>query len=487
MIFNDEQAVFEPLKHWDIHDPHDSAHPFRARADGVEYVYLFPNWRVKADLESVRDLKNYEALTCIDGDGRVRGKETKVDRDGAGRPRYRWKAGADRLDPGRTRELISAGKLKPEENWIDLHDFETGTRVEAGRGSVYWNDYRRRWVMLNSSTKAGELWFAEADTPVGPWRYARRVVTHGDYNFYNPTQHPFFDQQNGKFIYFEGTYSEFFSGARTPTPRYDYNQLMYRLALNDPRLALPVAVYRVRGTNGPTQLYLRAQVELAEAWERVEDVPWFALPPTSPGEGLIPVFAENSPGTRLSLSAPTPDARPLFVGLPLIEPQPAFTLAGPWECRATQPGKEDFKFPLRFSLQGETVRVEDLGPDTTGAGTFHDGKLVFVLRTRDATYAVEARPEKRSLHGTWRQEGGAAKGSWSASPIDSTPPERRSAALTVLKEYRRLSDGRTEYSVQSPPPAGYAPTGKALCRVWNGPGPMMIADWKAHPVPEKPN
>ena len=37
-------------------------------------------------------------------------------------------------------------------------------------------------------------------------------------------------------IFFEGTYTTSFSGNPTPTPRYDYNQIMYRLELDDPRL-----------------------------------------------------------------------------------------------------------------------------------------------------------------------------------------------------------------------------------------------------------
>ena len=37
-------------------------------------------------------------------------------------------------------------------------------------------------------------------------------------------------------IYFEGTYTREFSGNPVATPRYDYNQLMYRLDLADPRL-----------------------------------------------------------------------------------------------------------------------------------------------------------------------------------------------------------------------------------------------------------
>src|SRR5260370_10626040 len=91
----------------------------------------------------------------------------------------------------------------------------------------------------------GEVWFAEADTPVGPWVYARKVVTHDNYSFYNPKQHPMFDKDNGRVIFFEGTYSTSFSSAPTATPRYDYNQIMYKLHLADPRLALPVAVYQL--------------------------------------------------------------------------------------------------------------------------------------------------------------------------------------------------------------------------------------------------
>ena len=73
MVFNDKKEVFESVQRWDIHEGHDSAHPFRARVDDVEYYYLYPNWRVKADLKSLFDLKNYEALTCVAGDGKLRG------------------------------------------------------------------------------------------------------------------------------------------------------------------------------------------------------------------------------------------------------------------------------------------------------------------------------------------------------------------------------------------------------------------------------
>jgi hypothetical protein len=83
----------------------------------------------------------------------------------------------------------------------------------------------------------GEIWFAEAPTPEGPWDNAVKVVTHdcgpssSDYTFYNPALHPYFDQDGGRFIYFEGTYTNSFTNNPNPTPRYEYNQMMYRLDL----------------------------------------------------------------------------------------------------------------------------------------------------------------------------------------------------------------------------------------------------------------
>ena len=316
-VFNDEKQIFESQVRWNITEGHDSSHPFRARVNGVEYLYLYPNWRVKADLKSLSDLKSYEAFTCVADDGRLRGNETKIDRDGAGRPRYSWKSGAQRLHPGRLRELISTGCLKPEEAWIQLRDVDTGKTVGAGRGSVFWNDFRQRWVMITSSTRAGEIWFAEADTPTGPWVYARRIVSHDNYNFYNPTQHPFFDLDGGRLIYFEGTYTAAFSGAKEKTPRYDYNQIMYRLALDDAGLNLPAPVYRLEGPSGISRYLMRETVEREHLWRQVGEVAFFALPPNRGRGGMIPVF-EHAEGGHVVLRDDPPggDNRPSFFALP---------------------------------------------------------------------------------------------------------------------------------------------------------------------------
>ena len=79
---------------------------------------------------------------------------------------------------------------------------------------------------------------------MGPWVCARKVVTHDNYSFSAPWFHPYFEQENGRFVFFDGTYTSSFAGAGVvSTPRYNHYQLLYRLDLDEPRLALPVAVY----------------------------------------------------------------------------------------------------------------------------------------------------------------------------------------------------------------------------------------------------
>jgi hypothetical protein len=65
---------------------------------------------------------------------------------------------------------------------------------------------------------------------------AIKVASHDHYSFYNVVHHDFLDQEEGRLIYFEGAYTKTFSSAPVRTPLYDYNQIMYRLDLDDPRL-----------------------------------------------------------------------------------------------------------------------------------------------------------------------------------------------------------------------------------------------------------
>jgi hypothetical protein len=230
-------------------------HPFLHEEDGQEYVYFadpYPLVRVRATPEAFLDLSQYEGFTCLSPEGAVadgpESADANIDRDAAGRPRFAWRRGAPPLDPAEQARLIEGGRLAADEAWLRLRDRETGAAVSAHRGSVYWNEFRQRFLMIaveqkqapQSGTSAlGEVWLAEADAPQGPWTEAVKIVTHDRYSFYNPKQHPQFDQNGGRTIYFEGTYTTTFSGNSRATPRYDYNQIMYRVDLADPRLFGP--------------------------------------------------------------------------------------------------------------------------------------------------------------------------------------------------------------------------------------------------------
>jgi hypothetical protein len=257
VMFDDEKQVFEPLVRFDLEKVklHPHGHPVRVRHGKREWFYFgnpFPNVRVPATLAAVKDPAAYEAYTKDD-----------------------WVRGGEPLDPG-----------------AHLRDVDTGKPVKPHNGSVYWNDYRKRWVAIvneaGGTSYLGEVWFATADTILGPWVYARKVVTHDRYSFYNVKHHPFLDR--GRFLHFEGTYTDFLVKNADTTPRYNYNQILYRLDLDDPRLRLPVPVYRIG-----TKLVTRAGVD---DWTKVEGIAFFApeapdggYEPRPPGEAKEPLVA----------------------------------------------------------------------------------------------------------------------------------------------------------------------------------------------------
>jgi hypothetical protein len=204
--------------------------------------------RVRATVADLLDLTQYETYSCFQTGSRS--DTLRCDRDATGSLRFAWRKDTLPLTPELQAKLVAQGQLATAEGWFHLTDVQSGDPIKLHHRSIAWNSYRRRWVMITSesmgSSMLGEVWYAEADTPIGPWVYARKVVTHDRYSFYNPKQHPMFAEDDGRRLYFEGTYTHTFSGNPDRTPRYDYNQIMYRLDLDDSRLVLPVPVYRSR-------------------------------------------------------------------------------------------------------------------------------------------------------------------------------------------------------------------------------------------------
>jgi hypothetical protein len=127
--------------------------------------------------------------------------------------------------------------LKPQASLVS----PDGQPVKPHSGSIAWNPWRKRWVTVFMQTFGkpsafGELWYAEADAPTGPWGVAVKILSHENYTFYNPRLHPEFTLEDSPILIFEGTYTMQFADKPAPTPRYDYNQILYRLDLDDPAL-----------------------------------------------------------------------------------------------------------------------------------------------------------------------------------------------------------------------------------------------------------
>ena len=292
--FDDERQQFGHLAMFPKDAPlYPHGHPFLHRAgDGHEYVYFaggMPAVRVRANVAGYLDPSRYETYTFLQP-----GTGSGVQRNPDGSLKFEWRAGQPKLDHKQVNKLIADKKITAGESPVHLIDIETGKPVLTQHGSVYWNDYRQRWVMVISqsfgSSMLGEIWFAEAARPEGPWAYARKIVTHDDYSFYNPKQHPYFAKDGGRTLFFEATYTSTFSGNKHPTPLYDYNQVMYRLQLDDPRLNLPVPVYERPGDTGSTWSTLRHGNALPQ---------FFGLPKSA--NGMVAIGRDEKTGRLVRL------------------------------------------------------------------------------------------------------------------------------------------------------------------------------------------
>jgi len=265
--------------------------------------------------------------------------------------------------PSQQKALRQAGLLQADESWLQLTEIGSGKISPDFSGSISWNNFRNRWVMI-SQGHTGEIWYAEADTFTGPWLYARRVVEHDSYNFYNPVHHRWFDRNGGQTIYFEGTYTSFFSRDGYKTPRADYNQVMYRLKLDHPHLRLPQPIYRVETGPGRWRLLSGQKVAAANLWSKIQQIEFCAFT-DDPGSiaGLQPVYDHAAAGDREpDLRTSKPDMRAV----------------------------ENVSEPVFYSLRNASAAAElEMSADLVKAESFG---LVFPATSRLLTLSPEIAP-----------------------------------------------------------------------------------------------
>ena len=405
-VFNDEKREFDPLVEFpEIPKFSIDGNASVVRAGGRDYFYFKGLWpggavRVPAEWKAVQDLHAYEIFEDEGGNGV-------------------WKRGAV---PRKAAEATH------------FTDVQSGEDIPVHCDTIAWNEYRKRWIVL-LEVSPGEVWYAEADSPTGPIVYAARVAVHGKYTFYWPVLHPFFDQDGGRVVYFEGTYTDSFSGNPVITPRYNYNQIMYRMTLDDPRLFLPAPVYRLRDG----RYLMREGVAAARAWNQVEAVPFFALSPDRRRAGAVPVAGA-------------------FYAAPLAGQAPPESAAGEWSCTAD----EETEFSLAIAAHDGSIRLDILG-EHFQKGSYRDGTLHAEGTFYGTTYHITGSYRDGRLSGGWKEDGG---GTFTCTR-PATEAWRYSRALVPLYFY-----GGT-YTTEPKP--GVQP----IARVWRNPTTWLALDREA--------
>lgn len=271
------------------------------------YLYYGTPVRVPARAEALVDTQQYQAWSALAANG-----SDKLEYLPDGTLAYGWKQAARKT----TRARLQAANV-PIHQSLEAHLKDAtslGSIQSTGAGAQAFSRYRQRFVRIfqqlaGISSFLGEVWYAEGDTPMGPWVYARKIISHDKYTFYSPWLHPYFEQAAGRYLMFEGSYTSALAGNDvTPTPRYDRNQIMYGLALDDARLMLPVAVYQLEsGELAQKQALTRTTPPLAPLF--------FAPDRAAPGTQAV-FWSGAACGPRQLMISSEPTTEPLFYAVP---------------------------------------------------------------------------------------------------------------------------------------------------------------------------
>jgi hypothetical protein len=469
-IYNDQQEIFEKYRQVDewIDEYHSTHHPLRAEFDGQEYAVMtseFSFSRVRPTLLHVSNPQSYEAYTCLKTGTKYDNENSDLDRDSSGNLIWDWKKNTDVIDVPRQKELVTTGTIKENEKWLYFQDIANGESLPFRGSSIFWNEYRQRWILIGQKDM-GEIWYAEGDTPTGPWVFAKKVLTHDQF-FYNPVHHPFFDQDKGRVIYFEGTYTNIFNANPVIKPRYEYNQLMYRLSLDDSRLFLPVPIYRIQSANGKFEYQVKEKVDSNNSWKQILSADFFAYPPDRTLKNLIPIYyAASDLGSILSTAR---KGEILFYALP-VEEKINEKLNGTWECKMTDDVflNQQFKLSLETKKNQLEATINNAGYSVASV-TAKQGSLDFTINYVDKTYQFHGEVASGRVKGTWTNLDDPSNGTWEGDIIDHHFQPLHSPLLVPLYVYTNYKSNWF-YSVDlGPEYESYTRSDEAVCRVWKNP------------------
>ena len=343
--FNDTTSVFEQLSLFTGSEAViPGGHTFKVRHGSTAYLYTGQPMRIVATEAAILDTANYQAFTAF-----VQGSTSQIDRNPDGTIRYGWKTGTPPISASVGGNLIASN----ERLYDQMQDPDTGVKFNPHSYTIDWNSYRRRWVRIQAEAPYfidGDNWFLEADTPMGPWVYAHKVVLHNGYNTYNPQYHPFFDKQGGREIYFELTYTNWLSATPVPTPRYNYNQIMFRLDLANAGVVLPVPVYDLAAAGTPPGKFV---TKSGIRTTTTDTTGVFLAPDRAGATGTVPVYwSDAACATPHLVVDGTPTTTPIFYARPWNAGLP--TTTGLYDYANGTTGEHAYSTNPNLSLSGFT-------------------------------------------------------------------------------------------------------------------------------------
>ena len=194
--------------------------------------------RVKATYADVTNINSYEAYTPLKPNTTYTDAAlfqattltaSDINKDGGGNVLWTWSNTVKPLGGTTLNTLIGNGWIPRANNPFNYEDRDSaGNYKNFNSIAMAYNPYRRAWTAIAQEYLGNDVWYAEAQSPTGPWNYAKDITTHGrqdrNYTFYNMAQHPEFTK-DGQYLYYEGTYTMGYADGGLITDYFASNDL----------------------------------------------------------------------------------------------------------------------------------------------------------------------------------------------------------------------------------------------------------------------
>ena len=271
-------------------------------------------------------------------------------------------------------------------------------------------------------------------------------------------------KKNGEEIFFEGTFTKFLS-TEERVPRYDYNQLTYKLTLSNKDVFLPEAVYSHKNNYG----FLKD----IDDKNSITDVAFYAMPEDRKVDGMIPIY--QSKKRQLSLKG----KQPLFYGFP-INMDTNRKFLGTWEVQIIfAPFENSFNVELKKE-NGKLIALTNKEKFKITNPRIENEKLYLTLIHPEGTYELQATAVNGILYGNWTRND--HNGTWAANEISKKWWGQYTNSVTDLFEFKSKDNKNFYYSTNSIPKSGYLKSDFPICKVWKNPSNQFLADFEIENV-----